>query len=104
MLDALSGETHAVVSGLCLRTVAWEVVEHAETFVTFRALTAAGDRVSTSRAASGRDARAAYAIQGLGASLVDRVDEATTLNVVGLPGRAPRAAARRALRGVYGFG
>ena len=30
MLDALSGKTHAVVSGLCLKTVAWEVVKHAD--------------------------------------------------------------------------
>src|SRR5205085_372538 len=39
MLEELSGRTHAVVSGLCLLTPAWEVVETATTFVAFRALT-----------------------------------------------------------------
>ena len=33
------GETHVVVSGLCLLTPGWEVVEHEETRVTFRELT-----------------------------------------------------------------
>jgi hypothetical protein len=36
MLDALGGHTHEVVSGLCLRTPGWEVVEHEVTRVTFR--------------------------------------------------------------------
>jgi septum formation protein len=39
MLEELSGKTHVVVSGLCLLTAAWEVVEHEATRVTFRELT-----------------------------------------------------------------
>src|SRR5437868_3748942 len=39
MLDELSGNTHLVVSGLCLRTPGWQVVEHETTRVTFRTLT-----------------------------------------------------------------
>jgi nucleoside triphosphate pyrophosphatase len=102
MLDALSGETHAVVSGLCLRTVAWEVVEHAETFVTFRALT---PREIGLYVASGEwEGRAGgYAIQGLGASLVDRVD-GDYLNVVGLPGALLVRLLAERFAGVYGFG
>ncbi|MDP9261326.1 MAG: Maf family nucleotide pyrophosphatase, partial [Actinomycetota bacterium] len=39
MLEELSGRTHAVVSGLCLATPAWEVVSAIATRVTFRKLT-----------------------------------------------------------------
>ncbi len=41
MLDALGGHTHHVISGLCLVTPGWEVVEAEETAVTFRPLTPA---------------------------------------------------------------
>jgi septum formation protein len=37
MLEALSGRTHEVVSGLCLLTLAWEVAEAETTRVSFRA-------------------------------------------------------------------
>jgi septum formation protein len=40
MLKALSGRTHEVVSGLCLRTPAWEELDSETTLVTFRPLTA----------------------------------------------------------------
>ena len=62
-----------------------EDVEHAETLVTFRPLADGRARGATSRAASGRGGRAAYAIQGLGGRLVERID-GDYLNVVGLPG------------------
>ena len=39
MLEALSGKTHLVLSGLCLVTPGWELVEHEATRVTFRELT-----------------------------------------------------------------
>jgi protein MpaA len=39
MLELLSGRTHEVVSGLCLRTPAWEELRMETTLVTFRALT-----------------------------------------------------------------
>src|SRR5262245_58568536 len=35
MLEALGGRTHVVVSGLCLVTPGWEVLEHEATRVTF---------------------------------------------------------------------
>ncbi len=82
-LAELSGKTHAVMSGLCLLTPDWEVVEAAATLVTFRVLTS---REVLAYVASGEwEGRAgAYAIQGRGASLVERVD-GDYHNVVGLP-------------------
>jgi len=84
MLRELAGETHAVLSGLCLVTPAGATVEHAETLVTFRAL---DDAAVARYAASGEwEGRAGgYAIQGLGGRLVERID-GDYLNVVGLPG------------------
>ena len=84
MLRELAGETHAVLSGLCLLTSAGATVEHAETLVTFRALDdAAVDRYLASGEWEGR--AGGYAIQGLGGRLVERID-GDYLNVVGLPG------------------
>ncbi len=57
MLEALGGHTHEVVSGLCLRTPGWEVVEHEVTRVTFRPLTPR-DLAAYVAAESGRDGRA----------------------------------------------
>jgi len=84
MLSELSGRTHAVLSGLCLVTDHGERVEHAETLVTFRP---ADDEAITAYVASGEWAgrAGAYAIQGLGGRLVERI-EGDYLNVVGLPG------------------
>ena len=84
MLETLAGKTHEVISGLCLRTPAWEELHSETTRVTFRALT---PRDLAHYLASGEwEGRAgAYAIQGLGASLVERI-EGDYLNVVGLPG------------------
>ena len=39
MLESLAGRTHEVVSGLCLRTRAWEELHEETTLVTFRELT-----------------------------------------------------------------
>ena len=83
MLERLSGRTHMVVSGLCLLTAAWEVVEHE---VDERQL----PRVDAARLAhhlvhgewEGR--AGGYAIQGRGAALVERI-EGDYLNIVGLP-------------------
>ena len=84
MLSELSGRTHAVLSGLCLVTDHGERVEHAETLVTFRPV---DDEAITAYVASGEWAgrAGAYAIQGLGGRLVERI-EGDYLNVVGLPG------------------
>jgi septum formation protein len=102
MLERLSGRTHEVVSGLCLRTAAWEELHGETTLVTFRSLDA---RDLAHYVASGEwEGRAgAYAIQGLGASLVERI-EGDYLNVVGLPAaRLVRILSER-FAGVYGFG
>jgi septum formation protein len=102
MLDALGGTTHEVVSGLCLLTRAWELVEHEVTRVTFRPLTA---RDIATYVASGewRDRAGAYAIQGLGAALVERV-EGDYLNVVGLPAALLVRLLAHRFAGAYGFG
>jgi septum formation protein len=84
MLSELSGRTHAVLSGLCLVTDDGERVEHAETLVTFRHVD--GETISAYVASGEWAGRAgAYAIQGLGGRLVERI-EGDYLNVVGLPG------------------
>jgi septum formation protein len=102
MLDALAGRTHEVVSGLALVTPGWELVERDVTLVRFRALTPRD--VGFYVAAGEWEGRAGgYAIQGLGASLVERI-EGDYLNVVGLPaGVLVRILAER-FAGVYGFG
>ena len=102
MLSALGGETHVVVSGLCLLTDEWELVEHDATRVTFRPL---GEREVAAYVAAGEwEGRAgAYAIQGLGASLVKAI-EGDYLNVVGLPGALLVRVLAERFPGVYGFG
>jgi septum formation protein len=102
MLDALSGWTHVVVSGLCLLTPAWEVVENEATRVTFRALT---PRDLAAYVATGEwEGRAgAYAIQGQGAKLVRRI-EGDYLNVVGLPASLLVRLLADRFGGTYGVG
>jgi septum formation protein len=102
MLDALAGRTHQVVSGLCLCTAAWEELHEEVTHVTFRALT---HRDLAHYVAAGEwEGRAGgYAIQGLGAGLVERVD-GDFLNVVGLPGSLLVRLLATRFAGVYGFG
>ena len=102
MLERLSGKTHAVISGLCLVTPGWEVVEHEATRVVFRALT---PRDLGAYVASGEwEGRAGgYAIQGRGAALVSRV-EGDYLNVVGLPAALLVRLLAARFPGVYGLG
>jgi septum formation protein len=84
MLGALSGRTHTVVSGLCLLGAGADVVAHEPTEVIFRRLDA--DAIAGYVASGEWEGRAgAYAIQGLGGRLVERI-EGDYLNVVGLPG------------------
>jgi septum formation protein len=102
MLARLGGRMHAVVSGLCLVAPAWEVVEHEETRVTFRELTPRD--VARYVAAGEWEGRAgAYAIQGLGASLVERI-EGDYLNVVGLPAALLVRLLAARFPGTYGAG
>jgi septum formation protein len=102
MLDVLGGKTHQVVSGLCLVTPAWEELGHAVTDVTFRQL---APRDVARYVASGewQDRAGAYAIQGLGAALVERID-GDYLNVVGLPAALLVRLLAERFPGVYGFG
>jgi septum formation protein len=102
MLESLSGKTHEVVSGLALITPAWEEVHREVTLVTFRPLTPRDlAHYLASREWEGR--AGAYAIQGLGASLVERI-EGDYLNVVGLPGALLVGLLAKRFAGVYGFG
>src|SRR5437899_12654514 len=102
MLELLTGRTHAVVAGLCRRTRAWEELHEATTLVTFREVTPRDlAHYVASREWEGR--AGGYAIQGLGASLVERV-EGDFLNVVGLPGSLLVRVLATRFAGVYGFG
>lgn len=102
MLEALAGRTHVVVSGLCLLTPGWEVVEHDSTRVTFRPL-AARDLAAYLGHGEWEGRAGGYAIQGRGAALVEEI-EGDYLNVVGLPaGLLVRLLAER-FSGLYGFG
>ena len=102
MLERLAGRTHTVVSGLCLLTPAWEVVEHESTEVTFRELT---PRELAHNLAYGEwEGRAGgYAIQGRGAALVERI-AGDYLNVVGLPAALLVGILAERFPGAYGFG
>jgi septum formation protein len=102
MLEELAGETHVVVSGLCLLAPGWELVEHEETRVTFRELT---PRELARHLTNGEwEGRAGgYAIQGRGAALVERV-EGDYLNVVGLPAALLVRLLAERFPGAYGFG
>jgi septum formation protein len=102
MLEELGGKTHLVMSGLCLITPGWEVVEHESTRVTFRPLTPRD--LGTYVATGEWEGRAGgYAIQGRGAALVDGI-EGDYLNVVGLPASLLVRLLAERFAGTYGFG
>jgi septum formation protein len=102
MLVELAGQTHIVVSGLCLLTPGWELVEHESTRVTFRELT---PREVAHHMTHGEwEGRAGgYAIQGRGAALVEKI-EGDYLNVVGLPAALLVQILAARFPGTYGFG
>jgi septum formation protein len=102
MLERMSGRTHEVVSGLCLRTPAWEELHGEATLVTFRSLTAR-DLAHYLSSGEWQDRAGGYAIQGLGASLVERI-EGDYLNVVGLPAALLIRLLTKRFPGTYGFG
>jgi septum formation protein len=102
MLEELSGQTHEVVSGLCLLTPAWEELRHAVTRVSFRAL-APRELGLYVVSEEWRERAGGYAIQGLGAALVERID-GDYLNVVGLPTALLVRLLAERFPGVYGFG
>jgi septum formation protein len=102
MLETLAGKTHEVVSGLCLRTFAWEELGSETTRVTFRALTPR-DLAWYLSAREWEGRAGAYAIQGRGAALVERI-EGDYLNVVGLPAALLVRLLASRFAGAYGFG
>jgi septum formation protein len=102
MLETLSGRTHQVVSGLCLLTPAWEELHSETTRVTFRPLTAR-DIAGYLATDEWRNRAGAYAIQGVGAGLVERI-EGDYLNVVGLPAALLIRLLAARFGGIYGYG
>jgi septum formation protein len=102
MLETLAGQTHEVLSGLCLRTPAWEELLSETTRVTFRPLTAR-DIANYLAADEWQERAGGYAIQGLGAGLVERI-EGDYLNVVGLPGSLLIRLLAARFAGSYGYG
>ncbi len=102
MLELLAGRTHEVISGLCLLGPGLELVGHERTAVTFRPLSEVEiDRYLEDGEWEGR--AGAYAIQGRGATLVERI-EGDYLNVVGLPAALLVRLLAERLPGVYGVG
>ena len=102
MLEQLSGRTHLVISGLALITPGWEIVEHESTSVTFRQL-AARDLAAYIKTDEWEGRAGAYAIQGVGAGLVERI-EGDYLNVVGLRAALLIRLLAKRFAGVYGVG
>jgi nucleoside triphosphate pyrophosphatase len=102
MLEALSGRTHEVVSGLCLLAPAWEELHTEKTAVAFRPLTARD--IAWYLATHEWENRAGgYAIQRVGAGLVERID-GDYLNVVGLPAALLIRLLAARFSGIYGYG
>ncbi len=84
MMRRLSSRTHAVITGYAVgRTGTDWLVSHAETNVTFHALTKSQIERYI-QTGEGLDKAGAYAVQGLGTFLVERI-EGNYFNVVGLP-------------------
>jgi septum formation protein len=85
MLRTLSGQTHRVITGICLVRAPQTVLAcaHETTSVTFRSLTE--DEIeSYVRSGEPFDKAGGYAIQGLASRFVTRI-EGCYFNVVGLP-------------------
>ena len=81
-LTRLAGRTHQVLSGHCLRRAGRAELHVERTLVTFRALD--GDEVARYvESGEGDDKAGAYAVQGRGVALVQRI-EGCYSNVVGL--------------------
>lgn len=83
MLSMLSGKTHAVYTGFCVRNGSREILASERTEVEFRPLTSE-EIWSYIDTGEPFDKAGAYGIQGLGAMLVRRID-GDYYNVMGLP-------------------
>jgi septum formation protein len=101
-LRRLAGRTHIVLSGVCLLGPGFAALEHTATEVSFRELSPGAVEAYL---ASGewRGRAGAYAIQGLGGRLVERID-GDYLNVVGLPGATLVRLLERHAPGLLGVG
>jgi septum formation protein len=102
MLARLAGRTHEVISGFCLIGSGWEELGDEVTRVTFRAL-GAGEIGAYLATGEWRGRAGAYAIQGIGARLVEKI-EGDYLNVVGLPAALLVSTLVRRFPGVYKLG
>ena len=83
MLEALSGQCHQVLTGICLRGPSGLVRDFAATRVWFTAMTP-GEIEDYVASGEPMDKAGAYAIQGLGSKFIERI-EGCYFNVVGLP-------------------
>ncbi len=83
MLESLAGRAHRVYTGVALRHGGEVLTDHEATTVWLRRLTTAEIRAYAATQEP-LDKAGAYAIQGVGSLLVDRIDGSYT-NVVGLP-------------------
>lgn len=83
MLKKLSGTTHQVTSGICLRTLDKEYSEHITTYVTFRSLTEE-EIWGYVEKYNPVDKAGAYGIQEAAGAFVEKID-GDFYNVVGLP-------------------
>lgn len=83
MLQTLSGATHQVITGICLRSATQEIIDHEITDVVFASLSAEEIELYL---ASGEpfDKAGAYGIQGFASALIERID-GCYFNVVGFP-------------------
>ena len=83
MLTKLSGRTHTVLTGVVVRRASTVLTGVESTEVTFVELTSARIDWYVSRGESD-DKAGAYAAQGVGSRLIERIDGSYT-NIVGLP-------------------
>ena len=85
ILASLSGRTHDVVTGVCVRCISNDVLVRFEetTHVTFRVLSVPGIERYV-KAVDVLDKAGAYAIQEYGEELIETIDGSFT-NVIGLP-------------------
>ena len=83
ILTMLSGVEHRVITGICLRHEGGQICDVAETAVRFAVLSRP-EIEGYVRSGEPRDKAGAYAIQGLAAKFIERID-GCYFNVVGLP-------------------
>ena len=83
MLSALSGNTHAVYTGVSVRCGAGHICGFEKTLVTFRSLT--DDEINAYiNTGEPMDKAGSYGAQGIGALLIEKIN-GDFFNVMGLP-------------------